>query len=150
MWPMPSCIWPEIGLLPARSFTLTAGGICGRRAVDRILINDLLVRCVIGVSDEERRERQDVVLNIIFFTDLFKAAKSDDIRDAVDYRAVKKRVVAMAETSSFHLVEALAERIADICLEVPVITAVQVRVEKPSVLRFARSVGVEIVRDRGM
>jgi dihydroneopterin aldolase/D-erythro-7,8-dihydroneopterin triphosphate epimerase len=54
----------------------------------------------------------------------------------------------MVEGSRFHLAEALAERIADICLENEAVQQVQVTVEKPSALRFARSVGVEITRDR--
>ncbi len=116
--------------------------------MDRILISDLLVRCIIGVRDEERREKQDVVINLSLFADLTKPGKSDRIEDAVDYSAVKKRVLRMAENSQFFLVEALAEAIAEICLEQPAISRVQVRVEKPSALRFARSVGVEITRER--
>jgi D-erythro-7,8-dihydroneopterin triphosphate epimerase len=116
--------------------------------MDRILINDLLVRCIIGVRDEERREKQDVVINLSLFADLRKPGKSDRIEDAVDYSAVKKRILTMAENSQFYLVEALAEAVAEICLEQPMISRVQVRVEKPSALRFARSVGVEIMREQ--
>jgi FolB domain-containing protein len=55
----------------------------------------------------------------------------------------------MVETSQFFLVEALAEKIAAICLEHPSVEEARVRVEKPTALRFARSVGVEITRGRG-
>ena len=116
--------------------------------MDRILINDLLVRCIIGVRDEERREKQDVLINLALELDLGKAGKSDRIEDSVDYSAVKKRIVAMAENSRFTLVEALAEAIAGICLEYSIISRAQVRVEKTTALRFAKSVGVEIIRER--
>jgi len=116
--------------------------------MDRILVSDLLVRCIIGVRDEERREKQDVLINLSLFADLAKPGKSDRLEDAVDYSAVKKRVLRMVENSQFFLVEALAEAIAEICLEHPAIFRVQVRAEKPSALRFARSVGVEITRER--
>ncbi len=116
--------------------------------MDRILISDLLVRCIIGVNEEERLEKQDVVINLALSTDLRKAGKSDRFDDAVDYRAIKKRVLEMAENSHFYLVEALAESVAGICLEHPAVLQVQVRVEKPAALRFARSVGVEITRER--
>ena len=116
--------------------------------MDRILIKDILARCIIGVNDDERREKQDVIINISITTDLRRAGKSDDFRDTIDYRGVKKRVIAMIEVSNYQLVEALAERIADICLEHPAVLAVQVTVEKPGALRFARSVGVEITRQR--
>ena len=116
--------------------------------MDRILIKDLLARCIVGLNDDERREKQDVLINLILCADLSVAGKSDAVGDTIDYRSIKKRVIAMAESSHYFLVEALAERIAEICLESPKIVQVQVTVEKPSALRFARSVGVEITRDR--
>lgn len=117
--------------------------------MDRILVKDLLVRCIIGISDEERREKQDVVINLTLLGDFRKAGLSDNIEDAVDYRAIKKRIVSEVETSGCHLVEALAERVAAICLEDPGILSAKVTVEKPSALRFAKSVGVQITRSRG-
>jgi len=116
--------------------------------MDRILIKDLTVRCILGVSAEERREKQDVVINIALTADLRKAGRSDRFEDAVDYRALKKKVLAAVEASSYRLVEALAERIAEICLEHPAVEQAEVTVEKPSALRFARTVGVEITRLR--
>ena len=114
--------------------------------MDRILISNLRGRCIIGVHEEERRKKQDVVINLTIFTDLRKAGKSDRFEDAVDCRAIRERIVAMVEGSHYYLVEALAGAVAQICLEHPAIAGVQVRVEKPSALRFTRSVGVEIVR----
>lgn len=116
--------------------------------MDRILISDLLVRCIVGINDDERREKQDVLINLALSADLSRAGRSDRFEDAVDYRAIKKKVAAMAENSRFFLVEALAEAVAAICLEHPAVSEVRVRVEKPTALRFARSVGVEITRDR--
>jgi FolB domain-containing protein len=116
--------------------------------MDRILISDLLVRCIIGVNEDERREKQDVVINLAISADLSKAGKSDRFEDAVDYRGLKKRIMAMVENSRFYLVEALAEAVAALCLENPAVEQVHVRVEKPLALRFARSVGVEITRGK--
>jgi FolB domain-containing protein len=100
------------------------------------------------VGEEERREKQDVIINVILFTDLRKPAAGDKFEDAVDYRAIKKKIVETVGESKYYLVEALAERIAELCLENPDVEQVQVTVDKPAALRFARSVAVEIVRDR--
>ena len=116
--------------------------------MDRIVISDLVARCIIGVDPEERREKQDVIINVVLSADLSNAGKSDRFEDAIDYRAVKKRIVKMVEASQYYLVEALAERVAAICLEHPAVEQVEVAVEKPFALRFARSVGVEITRGR--
>ena len=116
--------------------------------MDRILISDLSARCIIGIKEDERREKQDVLINLVVFADLHKAARSDRFEDSVDYRALKKKVLSMVESSKYYLLEALAEAVAQVCLQQPGVKQVQVRVDKPSALRFARSVGVEIERKR--
>lgn len=113
---------------------------------DQIHIKDLLLRTIIGINDEERRNRQDVLINITLFADLRPAGVSDQIADAVNYRTITKQIIAMVEASSFFTVEKLAAEIAAICLAEARVEAAQVRVEKPGALRFARSVGVEIYR----
>ena len=120
-----------------------------QKPLDRIHIRDLLLRCVVGVYDWERREKQDVLLNITLYADLRTACRTDRIEDTVDYKAIKKKVAAMVEVSSYALIERLAEQVADICLEHPRVERVDVSVDKPGALRFARSVAIEIVRERG-
>jgi len=114
--------------------------------VDRISIRDLAARCIIGISDEERREAQDVLVSLVIHADLERAASSDSFEDAIDYRALKKRVLSLVEASRFHLLEALAEAVASACLESRGVEQVDVCVEKPGALRFARSVAVELTR----
>jgi FolB domain-containing protein len=116
--------------------------------LDRIHIVDLLVRCILGANPDERAKPQDVVINVTLHADLRAAGRSDRIEDTVDYRSLKQRIVEMVEASHFFLVEALAEAVSDICLSNPRVRKACVRVEKPTALRFARTVGVEIERER--
>ena len=116
--------------------------------LDRIHIHDLRARCIVGTNPEERVNSQDVVINLTLHADLRRAGDSDDIGDTVDYRAVKKDVLAMVEASSYQLIERLAERIAEVCLAHHGVRRVDVLLEKPGALRFARTVGVQIVRQR--
>jgi FolB domain-containing protein len=115
---------------------------------DQIQIKDLHLRTIIGINDEERRNRQDVLINITLYADTRTAGRSDDITDAVNYRTITKQVIELVENSSFFLVEKMAAEIAAICLADPRVERARVRVEKPGALRFARSVGVEIERGR--
>ena len=116
--------------------------------LDRIHIADLLVRCIVGANPDERAKPQDVVINITLHADLRAACRSDRIEDTVDYSALKQRIVSTVEASHFFLVETLAEAVSDICLSNPRVRKACVRVEKPTALRFARTVGVEIERER--
>src|ERR1700756_3943396 len=102
------------------------GDTCMSTVMDRILIKDLMLRCVLGLSEDERREKQDVLINLILWTDLRPAAASDSIEDAVDYSALKKRIITLVEGSQYHLAETLADRIASVCLEQPAVQQVQV------------------------
>ena len=115
---------------------------------DQIQIQDLLLRAIIGINDEERRNRQDVLINVTLHADTRAAGRSDDMADAVNYRTLTKRIIALVEDSPFYLVEKLAAEIAALCLDDPRVERADVRVEKPGALRFARSVGVEIQRTR--
>lgn len=116
--------------------------------LDRIHIRDLELRCIIGVNADERREVQDVRINITVSGDLGRACRSDDLADSIDYKDLKKRIISLVEGSSFLLIERLAQAIADVCLDHPRAEAVRVVVDKPGALRFVRSVGVEIERRR--
>lgn len=115
---------------------------------DVILIRDLLLRAIIGINDDERRNRQDVLINIRMRTDTRTAAASDRIEDAVNYRTIAKNVIELVENSSFLLVEKLAGEVAALCLQDERVNSVQVTVEKPTALRFAASVGITIERTR--
>ncbi len=62
---------------------------------------------------------QDVLINLSLSVDLRKAGTSDRLEDSLDYRTVNKQILGMAENSRYYLVEALAQAVADICLEYP-------------------------------
>ena len=119
------------------------------RPLDRIHVRDLLVRTIVGIRDWEREKKQDVVLNITLHADLGAACRSDAIDDTVDYVAIKRRVIDTVEGSSFYLVERLAQAVADVCLADKRVQRVNVLLEKPGALLFARTVAIEITRERG-
>jgi FolB domain-containing protein len=117
--------------------------------MDQVIIKDLLVRGVIGITDRERQRAQDILINVVLYTDVNRAAETDNIEDCVDYSRVAKKLFAHAESVGRNTVEALVSDLMRLCLEEPGVQGARVRVEKPGAVRFARSVGVEIERFRG-
>ncbi len=113
---------------------------------DIIHIRDLLVRGIVGIRSDERVKKQDILINISLWADIRKAGETDQLEDSFDYADLKKRVVEFVEGASFFLIERLAAAIAEICLEEPKVCQVKIGVDKPGALRFARSVGIEIIR----
>lgn len=116
--------------------------------MDKVIIKDLLARGIIGINDDERVKPQDIIINIEITADLRRAGETDAIEDCVNYRTIAKKTLHHAETSQRFTVEALANDIANLCMEETGVISVRVRVEKPGAVRFAKSVGVEIERVR--
>jgi D-erythro-7,8-dihydroneopterin triphosphate epimerase len=117
-------------------------------ALDKLHIRDLVVRCRLGVTARERRKPQEVAVSVTLHADLRPACRSDRLADSVDYAVLKRAILAEAERRQFHLIERLAQRVAEICLGDPRVERVDVTVQKPGALRFARCSEVEITRER--
>jgi FolB domain-containing protein len=116
--------------------------------MDKIIIRDLLLRGIIGINDDERVNKQDILINVVMFVDVRAAAASDSIRDAVNYKTITKRIIRHVEESADFLVEKLVSDIAALIINEFGVERTIVRVEKPGALRYAQSVGIEIERSR--
>ena len=112
---------------------------------DIIEIDNLRLRCMIGFSAHELKDKQDVVISMRIRADMRKAEATDNPDDTFNYRTVTKAIIKHVEDSSYKLVEALAGNIARITVEHGA-EWVQVRVHKPHALRFSDTVGVVVER----
>lgn len=113
---------------------------------DCIEILELRARTIIGVRDRERRERQEILIGLRLFLDVRTAAASDRLADALDYDAAARRILAFVQSTSFFLLEKLAEETAQFCLREFALSRVEVRVEKPAALAFVKGVSVTVER----
>jgi FolB domain-containing protein len=116
--------------------------------MDKIIIKCLKVKCIIGTLFEERTKKQEIEFNIELNSDLSAAGASDDLNDTVNYQAVEEEVYAMAENSSFLLLERLAEEAAKVCLKYDPVRGVRITLDKPGALKHSRSVAVCIERNK--
>ncbi len=114
--------------------------------MDIVFIRELRIETVIGIYDWEREIRQPVILDLEMGADIAHAAASDKIEDALNYKAVSKRLIEFVEASEFQLVETLAERCAAIVLEEFAVPWVRLTLNKIGAVSAARDVGVIIER----
>ncbi len=117
--------------------------------MDKILITNLRAYGIIGVYGEERIKTQEILINITLYTDTRYATKSDSLDNCVDYDALSQKIKKHAESAKRLTVEALAEDLAQICLEEEGVEKIKIRVEKPEAIEFVEKVGVEIKRAKG-
>ncbi len=114
--------------------------------MDIVYIRSLKIKTVIGIYDWEREIKQTVRIDLEMAKDNRKAAASDSIEDALDYKAVSKRLIQFVEQSEFQLIETLAERIATIVREEFGVPWLRLRLGKPGAVTGAKDVGVVIER----
>lgn len=114
--------------------------------MDIVFLRELRIDTLVGIFDWERRTRQTVVLDLEMSADVAKAAASDHIDDALNYKAVAKRLIQFVGESEFQLVETLAERCAEIIRSEFGVRWVRLTLNKQGAVREARDVGVVIER----
>ena len=114
--------------------------------LDIVFIEDLRIDTIIGIYDWEREVRQTVALDIEMAADNRKPASTEDIEDALNYKAVAKRLIAFTEDSQFQLVETLAERLVEIIMCEFGVPWVKLKLRKLGAVTGSRSVGVIIER----
>ncbi len=124
-------------------------------ALRHVFLRDLTLDAAIGVYASEHGRRQRIRVNVDLAVEddgarpLSRAPVGLDVLSrVVDYGAVATRVRAIVAAGHVRLVETLAERIAESCLEDPRVAVARVRVEKLDILPDAASVGVEVERRR--
>ncbi len=114
--------------------------------MDELSIRGLTISTLIGVRDWERKVRQTVVIDLDLAVDVRRASETDDLRDAVDYGAIARRVTAIADANGAGLIEALAERIATTIRAEFAVTRVRVALHKPGAIPNAQDVVLTIER----
>ena len=115
-------------------------------ALDIVFIEDLRIDTIIGIYDWEREVKQTIALDIEMAADNKKPASSEDIEDALNYKAVAKRMIAFTEESQFQLVETLSERLVEIIMDEFNVPWCRLKLSKLGAVTGSRSVGVIIER----
>ncbi len=118
--------------------------------MDRIALDGIDVYAHHGVHPAERELGQRFVIDAQLFGDFSEAAAADSLRHALDYVEVHRRVREVAATTTFQLLEALAEAICADLLERFAVARVVVTVHKPNppIPNFLGHVSATLDRDR--
>ena len=116
--------------------------------IDTVFISQLEIETIIGVHAWEQHAPRPLVLDIELGVDIRPAAASDEIRDAVDYKAVADEIAALGRARQFRLLETFAEAAARRLFECFPIQTLKLGIGKPGAVSEARTVGVRIERRR--
>ncbi|MBG6287054.1 dihydroneopterin triphosphate 2'-epimerase [Pseudomonas nitroreducens] len=114
----------------------------------RIRVKNLRLRTFIGINEDEVRNRQDVVINLVIDYSAEAAVRINQIEHALNYRTVTKAVIRHVEENRFALLERLTEELLELLMQNPVVCFAEVEVDKPHALRFSDSVSITLSRCR--
>jgi thioredoxin reductase (NADPH) len=110
-----------------------------------IFVSELRLQARVGVNPGEQGAEQPIVVDIwVGIEDMELAARSERLRDTMDYVAVARTARKVVELRHYPLVETLATAIAQAVLSRPGATWVRVRLRKLDCLRYASAAGVEV------
>ena len=115
---------------------------------DNLSIEGLKVDAIIGVYQWEREIKQSVIIDLVLEIKSASSGFEDSIEFAVDYVAVSDMVSNLVQSSSFLLIESLAEAIAGKLLKEFAIRSIRLKLSKPSAIQNAANVGITIERSR--
>ena len=115
---------------------------------DNLSIEGLKVDTIIGVYQWEREVEQSVIIDLVLEIKSTSSGFEDSIEFAVDYVAVSDMVSNLVQSSSFLLIESLAEAIAGKLLKEFAIRSIRLKLSKPSAIQNAANVGITIERSR--
>lgn len=113
---------------------------------DLVIIEGLKVDAVIGIYDWEKKTRQPLLFDIEMAWDNRLPAQTDDIRFALDYEAVSNQVTALVKRKPYELIERVAEECAAMIMDTFKVSWIKLRVNKPTALKHAQTVAVQIER----
>ena len=116
--------------------------------MDSVRIRGLKVETVVGVHAWERKLTRPIVVDLELAADIARAAKSDTLKDALDYAAVAQVVTEFAATSDFQLIETLAERLAARLQKDFGVAWLRLELHKPGAVPGAPDVSVAIERGK--
>lgn len=114
-----------------------------------IRIKNLRLRTFIGIKDEEIKNRQDIIVNIVIRYRADHAVQFNQIDQALNYRTITKHIISYIEEGRFLLLERLTREVLDIVMTYPQVLTAQVEIDKPYALRFADSVSITLSETRG-
>jgi len=96
----------------------------------------------VGISDAERTEPREIIINTEIETDCDAAAGTDDIANTVDYSEIAAHVEKFVTSREFHLIESIAAGLLENILSIPRVKRARVEVEKPEALATSDAVSV--------
>ena len=113
-----------------------------------IFIKDFIIHEIIGIHDYEKAKKQKIKFNIVIDVNQNTLPNEKDLRSIINYEKITKKLENLVKNKKYNFLESLAEDSFVEIFEDKRINAVTIKVEKPDAIKSAKSVGVEVFKNR--
>ncbi len=116
------------------------------RGTRHVFVRGLEIQSVVGVYEHEKLASQRLIISVDLNVVENASTHGDKLENVVCYEGIVRNIQELCNQGHVNLIETLAERIAENCLEDKRVLAVRVCIEKPDIMPECQSVGIEIER----
>jgi 7,8-dihydroneopterin aldolase/epimerase/oxygenase len=114
---------------------------------DKLILSSISCQSHIGVSDGERQNPQEIFIDLELGIDAARAARRDDINDAIDYEVLVNTLREYLSNKSFRLIETIADELSHMILKNFDASYCLIKVKKRA-LSGVDSCSVEVYREK--
>jgi len=113
-----------------------------------ILIKDFIINEIIGIHKHEKINKQKIIFNIVIDVNKNTLPDENNISSIVDYEKIANKLENLAKYKNYNFLESLAEDSFKAIFEDKRINSIKIKIEKPDAITNAKSVGVEVFKNR--
>ena len=101
--------------------------------IRKIYINNLTLTASIGVYEEEKNNKQKIIVNLEILLTNHSEPQNDNLKETQDYSQFRKCVVDTVESQHFDLLEILTKKIHSSISKNKFVLGVKVNITKPDI-----------------
>ena len=113
-----------------------------------ILIKDFIINEIIGIHKHEKINKQKIIFNIVIDVNKNTLPDENNISSIVDYEKITNKLENLTKYKNYNFLESLAEDSFKEIFEDKRINSIKIKIEKPDAITNAKSVGVEVFKNR--
>ena len=113
-----------------------------------VFIKDLIIKEIIGIHKHEKLKKQKIKFNIVMDINQNTIPFERDVESIIDYEKITKKIINLTKKKKYNFLESLAEDSFKEIFEDKRINAVKIKIEKPEAITNAKSVGIEVYKNR--
>jgi len=99
----------------------------------KILINNLIMKASVGVYENEKKNKQRIIVNVELLLSNDTEPKQDNLEATQDYSQFRKCLIDIIQSQHFQLLEVLVEKIHSTLMINSYVLGAKVNISKPDI-----------------